>query len=134
MIPAEFVVVDELPLNANGKIDRQRAVTLTRSQRPEAGERRTPAGKLEQSICRVFKEVLECESICPDDDFFDRGGHSLLAMRAVILLRQAVWPDLTMRSIFDAPSAARLAEVIQKGIDRSSAVVAAEAGREVGAL
>ncbi len=94
MIPAAFVCVSDLPLTANGKVDRK-ALPAPRRTRPSLDvEYVAPRSEIEQRIARIWSEVLELEEIGVKDDFFDLGGHSLLAVRLIERLEELVGEEL----------------------------------------
>src|SRR5215217_128481 len=109
MTPANFVVLDELPLNANGKIDR-RALPVPDTARHVVEETfispRTPE---EEKIAEIWAEVLDVRPISAEANFFDLGGHSLLATRVVSRIRETCGVELPLRLLFDSPTVAALA-------------------------
>ncbi|MEV0076401.1 non-ribosomal peptide synthase/polyketide synthase [Nocardia neocaledoniensis] len=106
MVPAAVVVLDALPLNANGKVDRARL------PEPEFAEAafRAPVTAAEQLVARTFTEVIGCGSVGLDDDFFALGGNSLMATRLAARLGAAVHAQVPVAAVFEAPTVAALAE------------------------
>jgi amino acid adenylation domain-containing protein len=120
MVPSTFMVVDEFPLTPSGKVDR-RALTLLAPQAAASSveEYAAPRTRLETFICETFADVLGLERIGIRDHFFHSGGHSLLATRAVSRLRTTF--NVTLRDLFEAPTAEALAARVEKGEGGSAA-------------
>jgi amino acid adenylation domain-containing protein/FkbH-like protein len=112
MVPSAILVLDQLPLTANGKLDRRalRELNVTDAlHRPHEA----PQGLIEEALAQIWKELLNLEQIGRDEDFFRLGGHSLLAMRLISRVREGLDVDLHVRTLFDAPTISQLAAVIE---------------------
>ncbi|CAM5491663.1 non-ribosomal peptide synthetase [Streptomyces viridifaciens] len=105
MVPAAFVVLDALPLTANGKLDRRK---LELPEVGTEGTRTPPRDARERALCEVFAEVLKVPVVGIHDSFFDLGGHSLLAARLVNRIQAATGLDLTVRDLFESPTVAAI--------------------------
>jgi amino acid adenylation domain-containing protein len=116
MIPSQFVVLDEFPLTANGKIDT--------NQLPEpdrAADRRVvpPRSDLERVLLEVFRQVLQRNDVGVTHNFFALGGDSLLIIQACGEIKQRTGQEVEVRAFFVAPTVEQLAEVLQRGQPRA---------------
>ncbi|NEE18479.1 AMP-binding protein, partial [Streptomyces sp. SID7499] len=111
LVPSAVVRLDALPLTPNGKLDR---AALPEPDLTGEGLGRPPATPEEQVLCGLFAETLERSSVTVDDNFFDLGGHSLLANRLVLRVQAVIGADVTVRDLFEAPTVAQLARLVDR--------------------
>ncbi|HEY5853267.1 MAG TPA: amino acid adenylation domain-containing protein [Aldersonia sp.] len=116
MVPAVVTVLDEIPLTPVGKLDRAALPMPDLRERPRSTylPPRTP---VEHTLAAVFGELLGVEQVGVDESFFDLGGNSLLATRAVARINGALNSSVALRDLFDAPTCAQLAVRIAGAVD-----------------
>jgi amino acid adenylation domain-containing protein len=114
MVPQAVMVLPKLPLNANGKIDRQ---ALPEPEQGQAAKTYVaPRTETEKTIAEIWAEVLRREpgQISVDDNFFDLGGHSLLATQVISRVRERFAVEIPMRAMFDQPLVSGLAQTVDQ--------------------
>ncbi|MGW1993897.1 non-ribosomal peptide synthetase [Embleya sp. NPDC001921] len=111
MVPSSVIVLSEIPLTPNGKLDR-RALPEEHTN-TAAGQ--GPRDVNEEKLCALFAELLGREGIGINDDFFTLGGHSLLATRLSVRIRKDFDVDIPLRTIIKYPTVAELASLVLIG-------------------
>ncbi|MEH2206525.1 MAG: amino acid adenylation domain-containing protein [Nostoc sp.] len=110
MVPSAFVILDALPLTPNGKVDRRGLPKPDQTRLDVEANYVAPHTQVERSIAAVWQEVLHLENIGIHDNFFEIGGHSLIATQIISRLRQVFQMDVSVRTLFEAPTIASFAE------------------------
>ena len=115
MVPAGLVILDDLPLTANGKVDRRalRRIDPTLESAAEAAGDGSPRTPLEELVVEIWSSVLSRERLGIHDNFFDLGGHSLSAAQVIARVREGLGVDLPLRTLFEVPTAAGLAAAVE---------------------
>src|SRR5262249_21318173 len=121
MVPEAIILLEEIPLTANGKIDRKGLPSvIDAGQQPgqESGARtpsdaRTP---IEEIVAGIFEEVLKLDRVRRDDNFFEIGGHSLLATQVVSRLRSTFGVEIGVGSIFETATVETLASRVEQAM------------------
>lgn len=114
MRPSAFVVLERLPLTPHGKVDRAALPAPRRARPPFAGDPQPPTNDLEATVAALFSEVLGCDAIGIDDDFFALGGHSLLAAQVAARVKTRLAVDLSLVAFFENATPRALAAVIDR--------------------
>ncbi|PQZ61954.1 non-ribosomal peptide synthetase, partial [Achromobacter sp. MYb9] len=107
MVPAAFVTLDALPVNANGKLDRK---ALPKAEFAASQGYEAPEGAVESALAAIWSQVLGAAQVGRHDNFFELGGDSILSLQIVARLRQAGW-QVTPRQVFERQTVADLASV-----------------------
>ncbi|WP_181280581.1 non-ribosomal peptide synthetase [Aphanothece hegewaldii] len=109
MIPTDFVILEQFPLNLNGKLERKALPTINQISKNYI----TPRNYTEEKIAEIWQEVLKIDKIGVYDNFFEIGGNSLLAIRINSRLCQTFKLELPLRTLFEKTTIASLAERIE---------------------
>jgi len=115
MIPATFVFLDALPLTPNGKVNRLALpdpATITRADDARAFV--APRTRVEKIVAEIWRELLRLERVSVDADFFNLGGHSLMAVRMFTRIEQSLGIRFPITTLFRAPTVAQLAELVEQ--------------------
>jgi len=112
MLPSVFIPLEALPLTPNGKVDR-RALPMPDTTQPRVEGYTSPRNPTEAAIAAIWAEVLGLEQVGVHDNFFELGGHSLLATQVISRLRNTFQLELPLRTLFEAPTVAGLAERLE---------------------
>ncbi|WGI26272.1 amino acid adenylation domain-containing protein [Halomonas alkaliantarctica] len=119
MVPGVVVILDTLPLNANGKVDRK---ALPEPESTSGSQYELPQGEVEEALAEVWSEVLGVERVGRHDNFFELGGHSLLALKVLERMRHR---GLTaqVRTLFQHPELAAFAEAIAQKPEQQELII-----------
>jgi acyl carrier protein len=112
MIPPAFVLMEKFPLTSNGKIDRQALPAVAHEKAPASPDAARPQTQTEKALAAIWADLLKLDSVGLHEDFFDLGGHSLMAIRSISRIRDAFEVDVQLRNLFEHPTVAGLAAVI----------------------
>ena len=113
MVPAAFVLLEALPLTRNGKIDHGQLPPPDWTGSELAESYTVPRTPVEEILTGIWSKVLGVERISIHDKFFELGGHSLLATQVISRLRKVLRIEMPLRSLFEHPTIAALAEKIE---------------------
>ena len=137
MVPSAFEVMESLPVTPSGKVDR-RALPAPSSRCADKDSYVAPRSRIEATVAKIWAEVLGMDRVGIYDNFFSSGGHSLIAAQVMSRIRRDVGIELPLRSLFECPTVAALAErleiVLWAARDRQEVSTAATGDREEGRL
>ena len=113
MLPGAYVVLDSLPLNDNKKIDRKSLPPPDKLGLKSVESHVLPRTPTEEVLAEIMAKVLGVERVGASDNFFDLGGHSLIAAKVMSRVREAFSIEMPVRSLFEAPKVAELAKRVE---------------------
>ncbi|MEG4088332.1 amino acid adenylation domain-containing protein [Microcoleus sp. Pol12B4] len=120
MVPSAFVVLESLPVTANGKVDRLALPAPQPIKLEWAGGYVAPHTSIEEVLVKIWAEVLGIKRVGIRDNFFELGGHSLLATQLVSRVRDAFAVELPLRLVFEAPTIAELSKIVESLKDKNA--------------
>lgn len=113
MIPAHYVLLETLPLTANGKLDQSALPDPNRSGLRSNTDYSAPADHIEETLVHIWQQVLGIEPIGTRDNFFERGGHSLKATQVVSRIHNELGVEVSLKQLFMEPEITALARIIR---------------------
>ena len=120
MVPSAFVVLESLPVTANGKVDRLALPAPEPIKLEWAGGYVAPHTSIEEVLVKIWAEVLGIKRVGIRDNFFELGGHSLLATQLVSRVRDAFGVELPLRRVFEAPTISELSKIVESLKDKNA--------------
>jgi len=112
MVPGALIPLDSLPLTANGKIDRKSLPQPAQTVAPNLGPVtfHTPVAEI---LCGIWARLLHLDHIDVEDNFFDLGGHSLIATQVISQIKKVFNVEVRLRQLFDGPTVTSLAQIVE---------------------
>jgi acyl carrier protein len=134
MVPAALVLIEKLPLTANGKIDKD-SLPLPELTRTGAAEKYVkPRTDVEKRLAAIWSEVLGVAQIGIHDDFFEAGGHSLLATQVVSRVRHEFGVELPLRHLFESPTIAGISQILGWVLKERETILETDSPQEEGRI
>ncbi|WP_032618299.1 AMP-binding protein, partial [Pseudomonas tremae] len=112
MVPTHFIILEKLPLTANGKLDRKALPAPDASQLQAAYV--APQCELEQQLAAIWADVLKIGQVGRSDNFFELGGHSLLAVQMLVRVREQLQREVGLKDLFEQPVLADFCAALQE--------------------
>ena len=123
MVPAAFVTLEKMPLTASGKADRKALPAPDAASMAAVDGYVAPKTRVQELLAQIWEEVLKRDRVGVEDDFFSLGGHSLLAIQVIARINDAFQTALPIRRLFEAPTVALLAMVVEEARGKKTQVV-----------
>ena len=132
MLPSAFVLLEEIPLTAHGKLDRRQLPAPEQARLELRGTYAPPRTDIERRLTEIWAEVLKLGRIGIHDNLFEIGGHSLLATQIIVRIREAFQIEIPLRALYNAPTVAGLAvSVVNAQAESADAALLAQLLDEV---
>ncbi|BAY10175.1 non-ribosomal peptide synthetase [Calothrix sp. NIES-2098] len=113
MLPANFAILEALPLTANGKVNRQALPAPEELSQQTKADITAPRTLVEEVLAGIWIKILGVQQVGIAENFFELGGHSLLATQVISHIREAFQVELPLRSLFESPTLAKLAQRVE---------------------
>src|SRR4030088_2708235 len=114
MTPASYWLLERLPLLPSGKVNRKALALAEATALTDQGKLVLPSSDIECKLANIWQALLQVEQVGVDQNFFELGGHSLLVLQMIARIRNIFETELPVRSVFEKPTIAALAEELQK--------------------
>ncbi len=136
MVPAAYVMLSALPLTSNGKIDRRALPAPDASSIGRVRELMPPRDDVELELVKIWQDVLGLDAVGVNDDFFEIGGHSLLAVRLMARIEERFGKKLRLAALVDGPTIEVMAAHLRgtQGTDHRSPLVTVQRGGDAPAI
>ena len=114
MVPSKFIILESLPLNSNGKVNRQE-LPAPELDRPKLGTRfSAPTTPIESMLAKIWSQALSIDRVGNHDSFFDLGGDSIIAMKVISAIGRIFPWNLTLAEFYDACTVAQGAQLLMQ--------------------
>jgi amino acid adenylation domain-containing protein len=113
MVPANIVIVEQIPLTTNGKVDSRNLPDVARAGLEDVSEKQIAQTPEEEVIAGIWSTLLKVDDVGMEENFFELGGHSLLAMQVMSRIRDAFKVDLPLKTLFERPTIRELATSVR---------------------
>ncbi|MGG4268306.1 thioesterase domain-containing protein, partial [Peribacillus simplex] len=125
MVPAHFIKVNAIPLTTNGKVDRKALNSLTIQRESSFSAPIIPRDEIEYQLITIWQDLLQIEDVHVNDDFFNRGGHSLLVIKLISKIREKFGKEIKVSALIKNPTVEGMAYLIRDnhGIGKSLSVL-----------
>jgi acyl carrier protein len=120
MLPSAFITIKEIPLTANGKVDRRALPQPEEIDVETSASFIAPRSEMEELVADIWREILGIKQVGVESNFFDLGGHSLLATRVMNRIRERCGVELPLRVLFETPTVASLAARLDEAQPRDT--------------
>ncbi|MGG2065340.1 non-ribosomal peptide synthase/polyketide synthase [Bacillus sp. S14(2024)] len=122
MVPAHFIKVETIPLTTNGKVDRKALNSLTIQRENNFSTLIIPRDEIEYQLIKIWQDLLQTEDVYVNDDFFNRGGHSLLVIKLISKIREKFGKEIKVSTLIKNPTVEGIACLIRDKHDMTKSV------------